>query len=554
MHRASLSRPSLLALGTFGTFGLLTAFALSATPAQAAQIVVQYSDGASEGFNDPTLGVHRRAAFEFAASIWASTLAAGEIVVDAAMDPLGGSSNSAVLGQAGAALMARDFASAPLAGTWYPIALANQLAGTDLASEMADIIATFNSDVDNETVLGSTDWYYGTDGNAGSDIDFVSVVLHELGHGLGFFDTIDEANGQWRYGFPDVYGLNLIRPDVGQFSAMSDAERLDAIDSENVFWNGLNVVATNGSAARIYAPSSYALGSSISHWDTSLSPDELMEPFYTTPNHDAGRAIDALRDIGWTLDSTPTTTVTSTTTTTTTTTTTILPRMDPFLCYEVKQTKKTPKFIPVRRVDLADQFETTTTDVIKPQVLCNPAALDGATLLDAETHLVGYDIQGTPQHARRKTILVTSAFGAVFVSTTEPDQLLVPSAKSLVSEPEAPDSDTHDLDRFKCYEIKRMAGSPAPHMGLQVTVVDQFTTAKTFTVSKAKRLCNPVDKNGAGIKNQARHLVCYGLKPTKKQPKHVKRLGVYVANELGPGRLDTRKEELLCMPALKTLY
>jgi len=552
MHRASPSRPSRLGLCALGAFGLFSVFAMSATPAQAAQIVVQYSDGASEGFNDPTLGVHRRAAFEFAASIWASTLAAGEIVVDAAMNPLGGSSSSAVLGQAGAALVAKDFASAPLAGTWYPIALANQLAGTDLASEMADIIATFNSDVDNATVLGSIDWYYGTDRNAGSDIDFVSVVLHELGHGLGFFDTIDEANGQWRYGSPDVYGLNLIRPDVGQFSAMSDAERLDAIDSKDVLWNGANVVATNGSAARIYAPSPYETGSSISHWDISLG-SELMEPFYTTPNHDAGLAIDALRDIGWTVDSTPTTTVTSTTTTTTTTTTT-LPQMDPFLCYKVKPTKKTPKFIPVRGVDLADQFETTTTDVIKPEVLCNPAALDGATLLDADTHIVGYGIQGTPQHARRKTILVTSAFGAVFVSTTEPDQLLVPSAKSLVSEPAAPDSDTHDLDRFKCYEIKRMAGSPAPYMGLQATVVDQFTTAKRFTISKAKLLCNPVDKNGAGIKNQVGHLVCYSLKPTKKQPKHVQRVGVYVANELGPGRLDTRKEKLLCMPALKTLY
>jgi hypothetical protein len=553
MDRASLSRPSLLVLGALALFSVS---ALSATPAQAAQIIVQYSDGASEGFNDPTLGVKRRAAFEFAANIWATTLAAGEIVVDAAMDPLGGSGSSAVLGQAGAALVARDFEGAPLAGTWYPIALANQLAGTDLAPGTADIIATFNSDVDNATVLGSIDWCYGTDGNAGSDIDFVAVVLHELGHGLGFFDMIDETTGEWYSGFPDVYGLNLIRPEVGQFSAMSDAERLDAIDSGDVFWNGANVVATKGSAARIYAPSSYVAGSSISHWDTSLTPDELMEPFYTGPNHDAGLAIDALRDIGWTADSTPTTTVTSTTTTSTTTTstTTTLPQLDPFFCYKVKKTKKTAKFVPVRGVDLADQFETTTADVTKPQVLCNPAALDGAPLLDPETHFVGYSIQGTPQHARRKMILVTSAFGAVFVATTNPDQLLVPSAKSLVSEPAAPDPSTHDLDRFKCYKIKRMAGSPAPYTGLEVTVADQFTEAKTFTISKAKRLCNPVDKNGAGIKNQAGHLVCYSLKPAKKQPKHVKRVGVYVANELGPGRLDTTKEELLCMPALKTLY
>ena len=44
------------------------------------------------------------------------------------MNPLGGSASSATLGYAGAALVARDFAGAPLSGTWYPIGLANQLA------------------------------------------------------------------------------------------------------------------------------------------------------------------------------------------------------------------------------------------------------------------------------------------------------------------------------------------------------------------------------------------------------------------------------------------
>ena len=50
-----------------------------------------------------------------------------------------------------------------------------------------DIITSFNSHA-------AVDWYFGTDGNTPSRRrDFVSVVLHEIGHGLGFisFATVD---------------------------------------------------------------------------------------------------------------------------------------------------------------------------------------------------------------------------------------------------------------------------------------------------------------------------------------------------------------------------
>ena len=81
-----------------------------------------------------------------------------------------------------------------MADTWYAAALANELSGGDVNGATSEIVAVMNSDVDNSTVLGAIDWYYGTDGNPpetspGSgkfDEDFVTVVLHEVGHGLGF--------------------------------------------------------------------------------------------------------------------------------------------------------------------------------------------------------------------------------------------------------------------------------------------------------------------------------------------------------------------------------
>jgi hypothetical protein len=42
--------------------------------------------------------------------------------------------------------------------------------------------------------------YFGTDGNAGEGDDFPTVRLHEMAHGLGFFDPLDSATGSYGYG------------------------------------------------------------------------------------------------------------------------------------------------------------------------------------------------------------------------------------------------------------------------------------------------------------------------------------------------------------------
>ena len=538
---------------------LALGLALWATPARALTIVVTYSDGVNEGFNDPALGAARRAAFEHAANLWGAALDGPRtVVVDAAMNSLGGDGSGAVLGMAGASAVVRDFTGAPMSGTWYPIGLANQLANQDLNGGTAEIEATFNGDVDNSTVLGTTDWYYGLDGNAGTDIDFVSVVLHELGHGLGFFDMVDPGTGAWLSGFPDIYGRHLIYSGVGQFPSISNGQRLTALTSGSVYWNGANVVADAGSQVPVFAPSPYQSGSSISHWSTSVSPDQLMEPYYTGPSADPGFAVAALQDLGWSLGSgIPTTTTTTlpsggsstTTVTSTTSTTTTLPAIDPFLCYKAKPTRKTPKFVAVGGVSLDDEFESGMVTVTRPEALCNPAS-GGGTMLDAETHFAGFVIAPDAPHAVVELITVSDAFGSTVVDTVRVDRLLVPSAKSLVSPPVAPDPTAHDVDHFKCYGVTVPLGAPTPYKGVEVVLQDQFTdTPRRFSVKKPRLLCNPVDEDGEGIKNGDGHLLCYKVKPAKGELKHEQRIGVYTANEFGNQRLDTKKEELLCMPA-----
>jgi len=123
-------------------------------------------------------------AFEFAVAIWESLITSPvTIMVEASFEPLGGN----ILGGAGPVTMVSGFPNAPLGNTWYPVAVANKLAGSDLDNSSVDIVAEFSSNF-----LG---WHFGTGSSTpGDKISFVSVVLHELGHGLGFLGSM-EAGG-----------------------------------------------------------------------------------------------------------------------------------------------------------------------------------------------------------------------------------------------------------------------------------------------------------------------------------------------------------------------
>ncbi len=291
--------------------------------APAATISLVNLDGPGEGFNDTapfaavggnsatTLGQARLNAFQHAANVVGGLLTSGVTIhVGINMDSMGGSAGSAVLGGAGPNAVVRDFSGAPVAGTWYVEALANKLAGGDMSPGTNDIGATFNSDVDNATVLGSTNWYYGLDGNAGPHIDFVTVVLHELVHGLGFLDLVDLATGAKLGGLPDAYMRHLAQHGASpaDYPSMSNAQRVAASTSgSNLHWTGPAVTAASGSLsagvsgglAQMYGPNPQQPGSSTAHFDMSLSPNELMEPNYTTPMHTIGLAAQLLIDIGW---------------------------------------------------------------------------------------------------------------------------------------------------------------------------------------------------------------------------------------------------------------
>jgi hypothetical protein len=101
------------------------------------------------------------------------------------------------------------------------------------------------------------------------------------------------------------------------------------------------------------------------------------------------------------------------------------------------------------------------------------------------------------------------------------------------------------VDHYKCYTVKGTPGTQK-FTPVLVSVKDQFIEdqlggpSKLFNLQKPTRLCNPVDKNGGAIKNEAAHLICYQAKPAKMppQPKHVKLLNtIHVNSQFGPERL-----------------
>jgi hypothetical protein len=50
----------------------------------------------------------------------------------------------------------------------------------------------------------------------------------------------------------------------------------------------------------MYAPNPYQSGSSVSHWDTSASPNLLMEPSINADlDHGLDATLEHFRDIGW---------------------------------------------------------------------------------------------------------------------------------------------------------------------------------------------------------------------------------------------------------------
>jgi hypothetical protein len=235
------------------------AVTLATSAATAATISILNVDGPNEGFNDntpatpeggntgTTRGQQRLNVFNRAAQIWGSILPSPvEIRVEAKFDPLTCTPTGAVLGFASAIEVDMNFPNAPFTSTWYHIALASKISGVDRNPADNDITTTFNVTIDNDPMcLGGATWYYGYDGNEGTAVDLLPVVLHEMAHGLGFSTLTNATTGAFFGSQPDVYAQFLFDTTAGlHWPDMTNGQRAaSAVNTGNLVWDGPSTTA-----------------------------------------------------------------------------------------------------------------------------------------------------------------------------------------------------------------------------------------------------------------------------------------------------------------------
>ena len=301
-------------------------FALVGMPisVMATTITLNNSDDANEGLNDPTpslpiggnigntVGQQRVIVFEYAAALVASVInSTVPISIEAKFDPLTCDATSGILGLAGPNGFHQNFLGTPLSNTFYSQAQANSLSGADLNPSTDDMGMTFNSSVDNNSgCLDNRNWYYGLDGNPPSnDIDFLTTVLHEVMHGIGFLTRVNLTSGAKQSGSDDVYMLNIEDHSLGKiWPNMTNSQRAaSAKDDPDLHFIGNHVQnnlggltdGINQGHARLYAPSTLSTFSSVSHFSNAFEPFQLMEHQQTGTASNIGLATYVLADMGW---------------------------------------------------------------------------------------------------------------------------------------------------------------------------------------------------------------------------------------------------------------
>jgi hypothetical protein len=245
------------------------------------------------------------------------------------------------LGLGGSRISLIDFAGAPKAGTYYPISLANQLAGRRL-ERGPDIEVSMNS-TSNWDFAGEPQKAF----KAGRP-DFVTTAMHEVIHGMAFLGTADIIDGLGKWGDEDGYNepskrrvtphahchcaavaplrqrsvLTAVAPDVydlfvadskGVLMVESGLENpsedlADYLQSDDLFWKGPRGVRANANQpVKLYAPSEWEVGSSYSHLDDDTF-DGGANALLTSAGEDIPDVklgpivLGMLADMGWTTE------------------------------------------------------------------------------------------------------------------------------------------------------------------------------------------------------------------------------------------------------------
>lgn len=252
-----------------------------------------------------------RAAFEYAMDVWSSFIQS-DVPIRIQANWLQMESEN-TLASAGPTFIYQIDAGEP--DTWYSIALASALTGIDLVE--------LNDQTDYDIIVNVnarfTNWHYDpTTPPSGNKFDFVTVIMHEIGHGLGFSGSMRTTStmAEWGYdGDPIIYDKFIVDGDMklltdpGNYFNPSSA-LYNAVTGRNnglFFLGDASSLNNKGVPASIYAPSIWNQGSSFSHVDQvtySNTENALMRPQvdYNYAIHTPGTLVCGMfYDMGWPL-------------------------------------------------------------------------------------------------------------------------------------------------------------------------------------------------------------------------------------------------------------
>ena len=252
---------------------------LYAASAHAAVITPVNQDPAGKGLNDTTarapeggnpgvsVGEQRRIVYQYAADLWGSVLQSNvETFVGASFQDLACTATGGTLGSAGASWVAASAPSGAQLGMIYHGALANAVNGSriTISSSGTDITSRFNANLggsnpDGSPCMTGSGWYYGLDGNTpAGQINFLDVVMHEIGHGLGFSGFVGYTSGRLgeRTGIPSYYGYSDVYTDNAYDNLtgkrFTDASMTNALRATSIKTRG--APAWDGASAKAQTP------------------------------------------------------------------------------------------------------------------------------------------------------------------------------------------------------------------------------------------------------------------------------------------------------------
>ncbi|NBC25346.1 MAG: T9SS type A sorting domain-containing protein [Bacteroidetes bacterium] len=260
-------------------------------------------------------------AFNFAMSIWETHLQSSVPVrIQATWRALGDN----VLGSAGPTLIAQVPSPVGVSNTWYAVAQASAMTGQDIVGQNPDT----NFDIVMNINCNFDDWYFGTDANTPPGlIDFVTVVLHEVGHGIGFIGSINGDPelqvAEWGFqsndgtNFPIIYdrsaedgqGISLLNESIYPNPSPDLYEAITGQNDGVVFTGTEATLVFGGLPVPLFAPFPWQGGSSYSHLDQqefTNTDNALMRPQIDrqSATHTPGPVFcGMLSDMGWPLGS-----------------------------------------------------------------------------------------------------------------------------------------------------------------------------------------------------------------------------------------------------------